>query len=74
MFKKFLIAPVFTPLIVMIIYCLPRKLLPISPKFVPLHSSAKDIQDVIKNLVVRYVWLAALSLRKTRLNQSIKLV
>ncbi len=73
-FKQPPIAPVFAPLVVMVIDRLPRNLFPSRSELIPLHAGTQHIQDVVENLVIRYFRLSALSLRQAGLDESIKLV
>jgi hypothetical protein len=58
----------------MIVDCLPGNLFPVRLELIPLHPGTQDIQNVVEDFVVRYLWLPALGLGKTGFDKSVELV
>jgi len=73
-FKQSAIAPVLAPFVVMIVDRLPGNLFPVRTKFVPLHSGAQHIQNVVEYLVVRDFRLSALGFREAGFDEGVELV
>ena len=72
--KELPIASILAPFVVMVVDCLPGNLFPVRLEFIPLHPRPQDIQNVVEDFVVGYLWLAALGFRKAWFDKRVELI